>query len=61
MRVIRSMGSVISTIILAGAHGAHTAGVYDYIVVGAGACGAVVASRLAERGKDVLILETGED
>lgn len=34
---------------------------FDYIVVGGGAGGAVVAARLAEAGKRVLVLEAGDD
>jgi choline dehydrogenase len=34
---------------------------YDYIVVGAGAAGCVVAARLAEAGKRVLVLDAGDD
>jgi len=32
---------------------------YDYIVVGAGAAGCVIAARLAEAGADVLLIESG--
>ncbi len=35
--------------------------VYDFIVVGSGAGGAPVATRLAERGFSVLVLEAGQD
>jgi choline dehydrogenase len=35
--------------------------VFDYIVIGSGAGGAVVAARLAEEGKNVLVLEAGGD
>ena len=31
----------------------------DYVVVGAGSAGAIVASRLAERGASVILLEAG--
>ena len=31
----------------------------DYIVVGAGSAGCIVASRLAQRGEQVLLLEAG--
>jgi len=34
---------------------------YDYIVIGSGAGGAVVAARLAEEGKQVLVIEAGGD
>jgi len=34
---------------------------FDYIVVGAGAGGGVVAARLAEAGKRVLVLDAGDD
>jgi choline dehydrogenase len=34
---------------------------YDYIVVGAGAAGCVIAARLAEAGKRVLVLDAGDD
>ena len=36
-------------------------GRFDYIVVGAGAGGCVVAARLAEAGKRVLVLDAGDD
>jgi choline dehydrogenase len=34
---------------------------YDYIVVGGGAAGCVVAARLAEAGEEVLLIEAGDD
>ena len=34
---------------------------FDYVVIGAGAGGGVVAARLAEAGKRVLVLEAGDD
>lgn len=34
---------------------------HDYIVVGAGAAGCVIAARLAEAGKRVLVLDAGDD
>ena len=34
---------------------------YDYIVVGAGAAGCVIAARLAEAGAEVLLIESGGD
>lgn len=34
---------------------------YDYVVVGAGAAGCIIAARLAEAGAEVLLLEAGGD
>ena len=34
---------------------------YDYVVVGAGAAGCIIASRLAQAGASVLVLEAGGD
>jgi choline dehydrogenase len=34
---------------------------FDYIVVGAGAGGGVLAARLAEAGRRVLVLDAGDD
>src|SRR5258708_34728883 len=38
---------------------AHIKGSYDYIVVGAGAAGSVVAGELSKTGADVLLVESG--
>src|SRR5258708_23297318 len=38
---------------------AHIKGSYDYIVVGAGAAGSVVAGELSKTGVDVLLVESG--
>jgi choline dehydrogenase len=37
----------------------HTKGSYDYIVVGAGAAGSVVAGELSKTGADILLVESG--
>ncbi|KAF4589165.1 GMC oxidoreductase [Ophiocordyceps camponoti-floridani] len=34
---------------------------YDYVIVGAGVCGLVVANRLSRHGKTVAVIETGTD
>ena len=34
---------------------------YDYVVIGAGAAGCIIASRLAQAGADVLVVEAGGD
>jgi choline dehydrogenase len=41
------------------ANQANLAGAYDYIVVGAGAAGSVVAGELSKTGAKVLIVESG--
>ena len=44
-------------------HGAELAGEYDYVIVGGGSAGCVVASRLAAAspGASVLLIEAGPD
>eukprot|EP01064_Diplonema_japonicum_P002066 TRINITY_DN11339_c0_g1_i1.p1 TRINITY_DN11339_c0_g1~~TRINITY_DN11339_c0_g1_i1.p1 ORF type:complete len:659 (+),score=142.48 TRINITY_DN11339_c0_g1_i1:43-2019(+) len=44
-----------------GLHKTTVHGSYDYIVVGSGASGCVVAHRLVKEGKKVLLLEAGQD
>lgn len=41
--------------------GPQETGIYDYIVVGSGAGGAPLASRLARAGHSVLLIEAGDD
>lgn len=54
------VSAFISILLFVAALSESVAATYDYIVVGAGAGGGPLASRLAERGFSVLLLEAGD-